>query len=77
MDENTKKELVELLKSEGIDVAEETVALVVKTAFTVAKVVLPKAAPQVAVFAVPILGLVEPQVMALIDKIDGEDDPGR
>lgn len=69
-----KNVVLEELKKEGLDLAEDTVAGVVKAVFRAIPRLLPATlAPVVA----GVLLAVEPTVLSLVDKIDGEDDPGR
>jgi len=73
-EKSAKKIVLEELKVEGIDLAEDMVAGAVKAIFRAVPKLLPAAlAPIVA----GVLLAAEPAVLALVDKIDGEDDPGR
>lgn len=75
--EDLKKTLLEELKKEGLNIAEDAAVGAVKAVF--------KALPRVVLASenkfddllIPILGVVEPKVLELLDKIDGEDDEGR
>ena len=69
-----KNIILEELKKEGLNLAEDTVAGVVKAIFRAVPRLLPATlAPVVA----GVLLAIEPTVLGLVDKIDGEDDPGR
>ena len=69
--------IVEELKKEGMDVAEEAAVLAVKALFKVA----PKAAAMTENkyddLLVPVIAVLEPKIMEMLDGIDGEDDEGR
>lgn len=72
-----KNELLERLKEEGLNVGEEVAVQVVRGLFKVLPVVLAKTPSKLDDLLIPVLGVVEGKVMSLLDKIDGEDDPGR
>lgn len=72
-----KKEVVAIAKGEGLNVVEETAVSAVKVGFKVIKVVLPKVSPLLSGVLVPAIEFIEPNILALLDKIDGEDDAGR
>lgn len=72
MDEQTKAEISAILKSEGLDLAEENVKVIAKVGIKVLGIVLPKVNPMIAGIVLPILTLVEPKLLALIDEIDGK-----
>lgn len=76
-DHDVKKLVLEELKKEGINLAEDAVAGIVKAVFrAIPKVVL--ATPNsVDDLLVPVLAVVEPKVLELVDKLDGEDDADR
>ena len=74
---NLKEEFKKLCKEEGLDLAEEVIAKVAKVGFLFAMLALPRFHPILSAIAAPVLKFVKPKVMALIDKIDGEDDEGR
>ena len=67
-----KSELVAILKKNGLEVGEEIAMLAVRSVF--------KAIPEIVLatenkyddMLVPLLGVVEKPVMALLDQIDGE-----
>jgi len=76
-----KKAIVDELKKEGVDVTEEAVSSLVKATFRI----IPKLSGLISnstakmVYSIvtgPVIAL-EPQVLAWVDKIDGEDDPER
>ena len=71
------KIVVEELKKEGIDLAEELVAGAVKAVFKAIPKIVLATENKVDDLLVPVLAVVEPKVLELVDKIDGEDDAGR
>jgi len=79
--QDLKKEVLEELKKEGLDYAEETVVSLIKVAFRI----LPKFGGLITnptgklVYGLvvgPVVAM-QPKVLEWADKIDGEDDPGR
>lgn len=74
MDEAVKKEILQTLKGEGLDLAEELAANAVMGAFKLIKALLPKVNPVVAIVVGPMLDTLAPLILEAIDKIDGEDD---
>lgn len=68
-------EIIEILKEDGLDLAEDMAVNAVKGAFRLIKAMLPKVNPIVAVIVTPLLDQLEPVLLGLVDKIDGEDDP--
>lgn len=77
MNEDLKKEIIAICKAEGMDVAEEAAVMAVNTAFSILQIVVPKVSVGAGAIVVPMIEVVKPKVMELLDKIDGEDDPGR
>jgi len=72
-----KKMVVEELKKEGLDVAEEAAVSLVKALFRVIPKVVLATENKMDDLLIPVLAVVEPKIMELLDKIDGKDDPGR
>lgn len=73
-EKSAKKVVLEELKAEGIDLAEDLVAGAVKAIFRA----IPKLLPvSLAPVAAGVLASLEPTVLALVDKLDGEDDADR
>lgn len=70
-----KKEIVKVLKDEGLDIAEDMAVQAVKGAFQLIKSMLPKVNPMMAIVITPMLNTLEPVLLDVIDKIDGEDNP--
>jgi len=69
-----KNIVLEELKKEGLDIAEDALAGVVKALFRAIPRILPVS---VAAVVAAVLISVEPTVLALVDKLDGQDDEGR
>lgn len=76
MDKELKNELLEIAKADGLDIAEETLVALTRVVFKIIKVAVPKVSKGLGSIIVPLVDAVEPKVLALIDKIDGEDDAG-
>lgn len=74
MDEKTKKEILETLKVEGLDIAEDLAVVAVRSAFALIKLLVPKISSTGGAMASAMLAIVEPKILELLDKIDGEDD---
>ena len=68
-------EIVEILKNEGLDLAEDMAVNAVHGSIKLLKTMLPKINPVVAMILTPMLDQLEPVLLSIIDKIDGEDDP--
>jgi hypothetical protein len=68
-----KAELVEILKKNGLDIAEDAAVMAIKAVF--------KAIPEIVLatenkfddLLIPLLGILEPQILTLADKIDGQE----
>jgi len=69
-----KAEILEILKTNGISEAEDILMKVVKSAFAILKLVIPKVSKGLSTIINPMLDYVEPKILEAIDKIDGEDD---
>lgn len=65
--------LVKELKAEGLDVAEDTAVAAVKAVFKVMPKVFVASENKFDDLLVPVLGVLEPKVMELLDKIDGKE----
>jgi len=72
-----KKMIVEELKKEGIVVAEEAAVGAAKALFKVLPKVFAATENKVDDLVIPLLGVVQPKVLEMLDKIDGIDDPTR
>lgn len=75
MDTSLKKEIVDILKKDGLEIAEETAVQATKAAFSLLKILLPKISNGFGSFIVPMLGYAQDEVLKLIDEIDGIDNP--
>lgn len=71
-----QKEIIDVLKEEGLDLAEDLAVQAVRGAFKLLKTMLPKVNPILPMVINPLLDQLEPMLLGIIDKIDGEDDPG-
>jgi hypothetical protein len=67
----------DILKEHGLDVAEEMTAQIVKATFKILPVIAKSTPNKFDDLLIPVLSVLEPKVLALVDKIDGEDDPDR
>ena len=69
-----KEELLELLKDKGLDIAEEALKDLVEGVFEILPVLVSKTENTYDDLLVPMLGLIKPKILEMIDKIDGEVD---
>lgn len=69
------KEITDILRTQGLDVAEDLAVQSVKGALKLIRAMLPKVNPTMAMVLDPLLVALEPILLDMIDKIDGEDDP--
>ena len=60
------------LKEKGLDLAEEVAEDIVVSVFETAEEVIKESSNKVDDLFLPVIGLVKPKVLGLIDKIDGE-----
>lgn len=74
MNEEMKKIIVEELKAVGMDIAEEAAEKAVKAIFKAIPKALAASENKMDDMLIPLLGLIEPKVMELIDGIDGKKD---
>lgn len=70
-----QKEITEILKKEGLDIAEEEAVRVVNAAFEIMVLILPKVSETAGVIIGPMIMVLKPRILALLDKIDGQDNP--
>lgn len=70
-----KKEIIGVLQAEGLDVAEDMAVAAVRAAFRIIMLVVPKVSNGLGAIVGPMIMLVEPLVLGMLDKIDGKDDP--
>lgn len=73
MDAVLKNEIVELLKNEGLEIAEESVELLIKGLFKILPVLAAKSTNSFDDMLIPLFPLLEREVLKLVDKIDGEE----
>lgn len=72
MNEELKKEIAELLKGKGLDVAEDAAIKAVKALFEILPMIVAKTENKYDDMLIPVLGVLEPKIIELLDKIDGE-----
>jgi hypothetical protein len=72
----TKTEITDLLKDNGLDLAEDMAVTAVKSAFKILLVIVPKVSTGLGAIIGPMIELIEPKVLAMLDAIDGKDDEG-
>lgn len=70
-----KKEIIEVFKAEGIEVAEEMAVAAVRSAFRLIAILVPKWSKVAGLMIVPVLVYIEPFVLRMVDMIDGKDNP--
>lgn len=70
-----KTEITGILKTQGLDIAEDLAVEAIKGALKLIKTMLPEINPTVAMILNPMLVSLEPLLLDLVDKIDGVDDP--
>lgn len=69
-----KKEILEILKNEGLDVAEDMAVVAVKSAIAILRVVMPKLSNGFGLAFNLLLDAYEPRILDLLDQIDGKKD---
>ena len=74
MDAEVKKELIELLKAEGLELAEESVELIIKAVFKVLPILAAKTTNTMDDMVVAALApILERELLKLADKINKEE----
>ena len=68
-----KKQLIVKLKAKGLDVAEDFAHILTEAVFETAEDVIKATPNKVDDMFLPVLGIVKPQVLKLVDKIDGKE----
>lgn len=69
-----KEEIVNILKSEGLDVAEDLALVAIKASISLLKEVVPKVSKGFGGALIYFLSTYEDQIYELIDAIDGKKD---
>lgn len=69
-----KKEIIDISKSEGLDLTEELASSVARTAIKLLRLIVPKLSKGAGFMVNSFLDIYEDQIFELIDKIDGELD---
>lgn len=70
-----KDDLIKAAKEHGIELAEETAVATVKKAFDLIEFLAPKVSLGLAAVVPAMRKIIEPPILALLDKIDGKDNP--
>lgn len=76
MEKDLKRDILDIAKMEGLDLAEDMAVSAVKAAFTLVSILVTRYSKDYGVIIGPLLNTIEPIILKAIDKIDGEDDPG-
>lgn len=63
------------MSTQGLEVAEDVAYQLVKAAFEIVRLLVPKVSLTFGAMIGPMTRIVEPKILALIDKIDGKDNP--
>lgn len=71
---DVKKIIVQELKDAGLDIAEEMAVVAVKGLFAALPKVVAATENKVDDLIVPVLMVIQPKIMELLDKIDGKED---
>lgn len=69
-----KKEILDILKNEGLDVAEDMAVVATKAAISILRVILPKLSNGFGLAFNLLLDAYEPRILDLLDQIDGKTD---
>lgn len=75
MDKNTEKEIIQILKNQGLEVAEDMAVNAVKSAVVLLKMLIPKVSTGFGKAFIFFIDMYLPEILALLDKIDGKDNP--
>jgi len=70
-----KEELLAELKAKGLATSEEALVVLIKNAFDLLEVVVPKFSAGIGALVPAMRSIVESPLLGLVDKIDGEDNP--
>lgn len=71
-----KKDITDIFKAEGLDVAEDMAVAATRAVFKLITVMVPQVSFGLGSIILPLVNAVEPKILTMLDKIDGEDDPG-
>ncbi|MCK5884213.1 MAG: hypothetical protein KAG61_11025 [Bacteriovoracaceae bacterium] len=71
----TKGDILAVVKEAGIELAEETAVATVRQAFDIIEVLAPKISLGLGAMVPAMRRIIEPPILALLDKIDGQDNP--
>lgn len=76
MSAKLSSEVIDIFKQEGLMVAEDMAVNAVKAAFRILEIVVPKVSTGLGYIVIEVMKRYEPKILAMLDKIDGVDDPG-
>jgi len=77
VEEPTIKEMmIDELKKAGLDIAEDAAVSAARAVIKMLPKVVAATENKIDDMLIPVLGILEPKLLELLDKIDGEDDPG-
>lgn len=71
----SKEEILDLCKEKGIEIAEETAVSTVRKAFDIIEALAPRVSIGVGAMIPALRSIIEPPILAVLDKIDGKDNP--
>lgn len=71
----SKEDLIAAAKEHGIELAEETAVVTIRKAFDLIEFLAPKVSLGLGMMVPSLRKIIEPPILALIDKIDGKDNP--
>jgi hypothetical protein len=77
LSDELKKEINEIARNKGLNVAEDASVLLVEAAFALLATLVPKVSFGLGGIIIPIIAIVKPKILEMLDEIDGEDDEGR
>lgn len=75
---NLKEEIISIIKAQGFDLSADAEAAVVKSvkfAFELIRLLVPKVSKGLGGIIGPLTYIVEPEILKLLDSIDGHDSP--
>jgi hypothetical protein len=75
MSDQITKEVIHIFKEEGLMVAEDMAVNAVKAVLRIVEMVVPKVSTGLGLAIGPLIRIYEPKILAMLDKIDGQDDP--
>ena len=70
---DAKPTFAEILKKHGLDIAEDAIGTTIKGIFEALPEILLRTENKYDDMLIPLLGVARPQIMKLVDKIDGKE----